>query len=210
MRIEQEKSGSSETLTLARPMQPLPIALALLSLLVALWCTVVILTRDLQVFVYPLLMTVAGSCLALALVAIDQLRAQVIGLTPEGLDIRRLVGGQVVAWPDLAAAILVPVGGILGASKDEEAGGGSIGIGIFLRQEKAEKGASPTDREPDLIVLAVPKADLEQAQKAVAAVMSYQRRALAGGGMDRRREVPKFGAPAKDFRRRPASAKSAA
>jgi hypothetical protein len=138
MDINFERAAGVETIDLSRRPSTVSIVVAMMGLLLVMQILIVFATRSLALPLIGLLTIAGGSAAWLGLIALESIMPTKVRMTKDGITVCRLLGETTFDWLDVAAAKLVPSGGMLSDDPKAEASG-RLAVGLFLKSRKTPR-----------------------------------------------------------------------
>ena len=166
------------------PAQKSPLAMffVVVPTLTIVTIALVVMQHKLPLYLIALLLLVGGGCMMLAKAALESLGDVKIDLTGEELVVRRLVGSASYSWSNIESVKMLSPDPTFADIRGEE---GTIGIGLFMRNpdKKKERDA---DAPPDVLIVTRSAEEADKVAKACERISNARRKALGGGGDQRR------------------------
>lgn len=138
MDINFERDAAVETIDLSRRPTTVSIVVAMMGLLLVAQILIVFATRHLAIPLIGLLTVAGGSAAWLGVIALESLLPTKVTMDKDGIKVSRLLGEFKFEWNDVAAAKLIPSGGMLSDDPKAEASG-RLAVGLFLKSRKTPR-----------------------------------------------------------------------
>lgn len=152
MEALHERDGPIERITFTRSPSAFQLVFAGLPCVVAVQVLVVLVMQSLPLPLMGLLVAVVASCIALAVLVVDQFLPVKMTLADDGLRVERTWGSAVYPWHTVDGAKVVGATGTLGDNPTQSVNQ-RFGLGLFLRIAGAEKERDKDDNA-DVILYA--------------------------------------------------------
>lgn len=196
MDVDHVKDGKTETITFSQRPPLLPIILLAVAALVVIETMIVVSSHEMPIPLLVMFVIISLNCVWLGAVAADQIKPASLTLTPEGLEISRLLGSQTIDWTDIGEIRVVPSSGSFSDPPNRD-GISKIAVGLFLRS--STKARADT-LDADILVAGADKAFVKRLEGVVASLSSYQRKAVSGE-IKQQKRIAKSIKPTGQFRR---------
>lgn len=197
MNIEKTVKGDVSTFTISKGARPVPYALCFLALATILQTVNLIVTEELKLTLVILLVCVAGSCVALAAVTLDEVASAEVAMDEQEIRWKSLLTSRSAQWREVTDVALVDAGGSF-SSTSLVGGISSIGVALTLMSPK------PGQPEEQQIIMAGTADIAEDLMRVVESIKAARRQTMIPQANNPRR-IAKPVTPKGEFRRRPTS-----
>lgn len=176
MDISFERKGGVETVELSRQPSTVSVVVSLMGGLLVLQVCIVLATRAIELPLVGLLLFSAISAGWLGLIALESMLPTRLRMDKTGITVSRLLGKSTFEWADIAAAKLVPSGGMLSDDPKAEASG-RLAVGLFLKSRKTPR---QHELDADYVVYGASEEHIDTLMKLADRILDFKRTIGAG------------------------------